>query len=357
MLHAGFFARCMLLSMLGTALEPRGGALEPGNFFQERVSSVAPGDEPCRSFLLAGFVLEPDGDPAEGARVTSSTGERAVTDPAGNFVLEVRVPRHAASVEVSVAGRAGSALSARASVAPPLVSGVTLALGPLTLAPSAPCSSSWLSTFGALAGTHGRVVASTVFDDGGGPALYLGGLFTSAGGVAASRIVKWDGAVWSTLASGLDGTVSALAGFNGSLYAGGNFTSAGGVPASNLARWDGSSWSALGAGVNGAVAALAVFDGALHVGGSFTRAGNQPAAHIAKWNGAHWAPLRERVRPAPGHDDGTDGPVTALAVFDDGTGPALYLAGSFARAGRKSAANVARWSGAGWSALASGTNG
>ena len=129
--------------------------------------------------MLTGFVLELDGDPAQGARVTSSTGEHVVTDPAGNFRLEVRVPRDATSVELSVASRAGSA--ARMSVALPLVAGATLSVGPLTLAPLAPCAPSWLPTFGALAGTHGRVVASAVFDDGGGSALYLGGLFTSAG--------------------------------------------------------------------------------------------------------------------------------------------------------------------------------
>ena len=45
----------------------------------------------------------------------------------------------------------------------------------------------------------------------------------------------------------------------GGVYVGGQFTTAGGVAASRIARWDGSSWSALGTGMdNQAVYALAV---------------------------------------------------------------------------------------------------
>ncbi len=46
----------------------------------------------------------------------------------------------------------------------------------------------------------------------------------------------------------------------GNLYAGGDFTTAGGVSANHIAKWDGSAWSALGPGMNGTVNALA-FDG------------------------------------------------------------------------------------------------
>ena len=37
---------------------------------------------------------------------------------------------------------------------------------------------------------------------------------------------------------------------NGDLVAGGQFTTAGGVTANNIARWDGTSWSALGSAMN-----------------------------------------------------------------------------------------------------------
>jgi len=40
-------------------------------------------------------------------------------------------------------------------------------------------------------------VSALVFDAKGN--LYVCGLFTTAGGVGATNIVKWDGRVWSTL--------------------------------------------------------------------------------------------------------------------------------------------------------------
>jgi len=67
------------------------------------------------------------------------------------------------------------------------------------------------------------------------------------------------------------------------LYAGGDFTTAGGVSASLVARWDGSSWSALGTGMNSAVEALAVSGNALFAGGSFSTAGGKSSTHFAEW--------------------------------------------------------------------------
>ena len=36
----------------------------------------------------------------------------------------------------------------------------------------------------------------------------------------------------------------------GNVYVGGVFTTAGGVPVNGIAKWDGSNWSALGSGFN-----------------------------------------------------------------------------------------------------------
>jgi hypothetical protein len=49
------------------------------------------------------------------------------------------------------------------------------------------------------------VNALIVFDDGTGPALYAGGAFTTAGGVSANRIAKWNGSTstWSALGGGI----------------------------------------------------------------------------------------------------------------------------------------------------------
>src|SRR5262245_49480683 len=133
------------------------------------------------------------------------------------------------------------------------------ASGLLFLAPAAAgqtaCQPSWVPAFGGMPGVDDIVAALAQFDDGSGPALYAGGLFTSAGGAAANRIAKWDGTSWAALGSGMNGFVYALAGFDDgggpALYAGGGFSSAGGVAANSIARWDAASWSALASGMGG----------------------------------------------------------------------------------------------------------
>jgi hypothetical protein len=82
---------------------------------------------------------------------------------------------------------------------------------------------------------------------------------------------------------------------------------------------------------------------ALYVGGSFTMAGMTPAQNIAKWDGHTWSALGA----------GMDDRVLALKVFDDGTGPALYAGGAFTNVGGAAAGNVARWNGTSWSAVGS----
>ncbi|MFN3345876.1 MAG: hypothetical protein ACK412_09535, partial [Chloroherpetonaceae bacterium] len=87
--------------------------------------------------------------------------------------------------------------------------------------------------------------------------------------------------------NGVNGTVSALAVYNGELYVGGRFTEAGGIFANCIARWNGTSWNTLGTGstngVNSWVYALAVYNGELVVGGEFTSAGGSSANYIARW--------------------------------------------------------------------------
>jgi len=66
----------------------------------------------------------------------------------------------------------------------------------------------------------------------------VGGAFTTAGGVSANGIAKWDGTQWSALGSGMNaGVVWALTAYNGELIAGGNFTTAGGQVSAYWARW------------------------------------------------------------------------------------------------------------------------
>jgi hypothetical protein len=113
-------------------------------------------------------------------------------------------------------------------------------------------------------------------------------VFSTAGGVTANGIAKWDGSTWSAVGPGLGGTaypcVSALAVSGTDLYAGGDFWSAGDVPTGCIAKWDGSAWSA-GQGMDGHVYALAA-DGTGHlfVGGGFYLAGTNVSPYIAQAN-------------------------------------------------------------------------
>ncbi|MEJ2629373.1 MAG: hypothetical protein P8078_12570, partial [bacterium] len=69
---------------------------------------------------------------------------------------------------------------------------------------------------------------------------------------------------------GLNGSVTALDVYGGYVYAGGSFTDAGGVAVSRIAKWDGSSWSSLGTGVNARVREIVVNLNKIYTGGSFT---------------------------------------------------------------------------------------
>ena len=116
-----------------------------------------------------------------------------------------------------------------------------------------------------------------------GSDVYVGGAFTAAGAVSASRIAKWDGSSWSALGGGVSHNVLAIAVVGGDVYTGGFFDTADGTSASRIARWDGSSWSALGSGVNGVVRSVAISGSGLYVGGGFTTAGGKPSSYLGRY--------------------------------------------------------------------------
>jgi hypothetical protein len=205
----------------------------------------------------------------------------------------------------------------------------------------------WMGT-----GTNLPAYSLAHFDDGNGPVLYAGGSFSSASGVPASKIAKWDGASWSPLGDGIccgQASVDAMIvhddGSGPALYVGGSFSWAGEVvPGTNhIARWNGTSWSSVGGGMNSRVTALAVHDDgrgpALYAGGQFTVAGGMAANRIAKWNGQQWLPLGAGVSlgsAPPG--------VRSLVVHDTGQGPELYLGGTF-QSSPGGDSYLARWGG------------
>jgi trimeric autotransporter adhesin len=190
-------------------------------------------------------------------------------------------------------------------------------------------------------GTSDRVFALAATPQG----LVAGGAFTSAGSAPARHVARWNGTSWQPLGGvpaggGVDHFVLALAVLpNGDLVAGGRFTTAGGVPAAHIARWNGSTWSAIAGGVDGPVHALSVApNGDLVAGGTFSHAGGAAANNIARFDGSQWQTL----------GSGTDGAV--LALYHDANGD-LTVGGFFGQAGGTTAHRLARWNGAAWSAL------
>jgi trimeric autotransporter adhesin len=176
--------------------------------------------------------------------------------------------------------------------------------------------------------------------------LIVGGNFFAAGGVTASCVARWNGAIWQAMGSGTDNSVTSLTVFNGELVAGGLFTTAGGVPCNHVARWNGSSWQALGAGMSSSpyptsVDALTVYNAELVAGGYFTNVSGVLTNHIARWNGSTWQTLGTT---------GMNDSVAALTVYNG----ELVAAGNFTTAGATTASRVARWNGSTWQSLGTG---
>jgi len=189
-----------------------------------------------------------------------------------------------------------------------------------------------------VAAVHAMVILGTN--------LFVGGSFTMAGGIAATNIAEWNGTSWSAVGAGLvwEGnpnvaTVSALAVSSNTLFVGGEFTSAGGVAATNIVEWNGHTWLALGLGVNGSVSTLAVSANKLFVGGYFTSAGEVTANQIAQWDGSSWSALGSGMGGFAGQY------VSALAV----SGTNLFAGGSFTTPDGIN--YIAEWNGSGWSGL------
>ncbi len=157
--------------------------------------------------------------------------------------------------------------------------------------------------------------------------------------------------------STFDGTVSAALVFDDGrgggpqLYLAGRFLSTpDGTPAERVARWDGTAWHALGDGLDGPVSALCVHDDgtgpALYAAGVFFSSGTHAARTVARWNGSEWTGLGAVI----------GGWATGVASFDDGSGPSLYVSGQLSTPGGLFIRGIGRWDGTRWSEVGGGLN-
>jgi len=217
--------------------------------------------------------------------------------------------------------------------------------------------------------------------------LYVGGVFTQAGGVSNTNLVAfWNTTTeqWGSLgAFPNSGDVYALT-MNGSeLLAGGSFISPSDVPVyrwdgswhgmgsgvydtvhsinvnpygiyaagyGKILYWDGSNWDTVGSELNGSLSshvyAATYANNHLYIGGTFTSAGSISAFRTADLNltNSTWSPLFNESGPG---GNGLDGDVHAILI----DGSDVYVGGEFNRAGPIEAKYIARWDGTAWSAL------
>jgi hypothetical protein len=177
-------------------------------------------------------------------------------------------------------------------------------------------------------GLNAGVMSLAIIEHGTGPILYACGTFTHTGGVGGqlvNHVAKWDfqTQTWSALGQGItdeNGYATSLAVFddgNGpALYMGGFFAEVDGKPIKGVARWDGEQWSQPG-------------DPPLNfVEGLKTRSNGQQTAlyacggvmgqgRLAKWDGVNWTRFEPVSNARP----------LDIEFYDSGHGPQLHVGG------------------------------
>lgn len=158
---------------------------------------------------------------------------------------------------------------------------------------------SWDGAKWSSVGTPGRMngVASAVRAIAGdGTNLYIGGLLTSFSQTNANFVARFDGANWYSLGTGLSGsstptvtspTINAIAIDGNNVYVGGSFTSAGGVGVQNIARWDGTNWYGMGS-PGGLVYSITARTNGVYAAGSAYGLSGYADPFFSRWDGTNW---------------------------------------------------------------------
>jgi hypothetical protein len=175
--------------------------------------------------------------------------------------------------------------------------------------------------------------------------LYVGGNFTTIGGINASGLAKYNGTSWSAVGNfpfSYQYGVSSISSYNGELYIGGVFGDSLGNDM-NIARWNGSNWHSVGGGFHGGIAsvdALEVLNNILYIGGSFTVSSGNVGNDIAQWNGT----ILSGVGGGMSSINTTNAQVMDLMQYNN----SLYAVGCFQYAGGVFADHIAKWDGVNW---------
>jgi hypothetical protein len=192
------------------------------------------------------------------------------------------------------------------------------------------------------------------YDDGHGSKIY--GWVTIA--FPDFALATWNGTSWEPIGVPAEGGFSSHIvyddGTGPALYISGSFINLNGTGISYMARWDGTAWSQVGPNLAGpACQRMAVLN---EPGGPalyclYCISPSSPNC-LRRWDGHQWTQI-----PGPDVPPGMIATVRTMEVFDDGSGEALYLGGSFPSVGGVVSRGLARWNGQQWSAVGNGISG
>ena len=99
--------------------------------------------------------------------------------------------------------------------------------------------------------------------------IYVGGNFERMGGTSASFLAKWNNGVWDTVASGLNGKVSAICfDEDDNLWIGGLFTAINGFESNYIACRKNNVWEKVD-GFNAQVRSIVRYQSKIYAGGDF----------------------------------------------------------------------------------------
>ncbi|MCC5786479.1 MAG: hypothetical protein JJU33_07250 [Phycisphaerales bacterium] len=297
-------------------------------------------------FLVTARVVDGSGRPVEGAVVITAVGGKGVSDADGLVRMRVRMDPAADRLRVSAVHTEGAETWTGSTIAE--AAGGVVDAGEIPVVMRSGCEPGWERTFGTVSGVNGRVDSLAVFDDGTGPKLYAAGEFTEIGFAKLGRLAVWDGSHWKPIHPDWYNQSSSVrrlfvldGGSGPALYVVGSFRI--GAESYSIGRWDGQQWTSYPQTI-ATVNTLIYFDdgdGAkLYAGGAISS-----QCQLYRWEGSEW-----QILIASGHS----GQISALAIYDSGAGPRLYVAGRFSELNGVQVSNIAAWDGTAFSPVGVG---
>ena len=208
---------------------------------------------------------------------------------------------------------------------------------------------SWNGQWSALAPGYSAQIRKVLTEEGGGQ-VFVAAAPGAIDGKNSLGLLHWNGSRWADIAGNLTyaspsqlGEIYDLAwdARDRTLYVGGRFTTIGGISADFVAAWRDGVWSPLGSGVNGVVKSLQWDETTrrLYVGGEFFGSKDDVAVgRVIYWSDGRWH----------GFGGTASGFVETMAL--DRTGQRLFVAGQSLNIDGGSGA-IYVWNGAAWRAV------